>query len=310
MTFQLSVSTLFFLNHNDFWVVGDLHDLTFGEIQKCDWCNWGTIAEVHRLVRSLQRAHGLLSASDICEQRQCENAPNITFPKLVRCRRRMRRGNRAKRPIRQPVVFSVPEQVHPLNPFDLPLSVRLEKALRRRGVHCLGELHALPVHHLLELGNFGSKSAAELNRLIARAAAGEFSTPPAGAAWEPAELVRMLDALVAQLPDRDREILALRLGADDGKTRTLESIGGRFKLTRERVRQVVLLCAERLRRAGSLPLRWHLEQLDVRRRAASRPLSTTLLGQWLPSAARCQFPLAFYVRLIRRVQPGIMNRGR
>ena len=309
LTFQLSVPTLFFLNDNGFWVAGDLHNLTFREIHQCRWCDLRALAEVHRLVRSLQRAHGLWSASDICEQRQCEQASNITFQKMVCRRRRMRRRARTKRLIQRSTVFSVPENVRPLNPFDLPLSVRLEKALRRRGVHCLGQLHATPVRHLRELGNFGARSVGELNRLIERAAAGEFSTPPADAAWAPAELVRTLDVLMAQLPDRNREILALRLGADDDQARTLQSIAKRYQLTRERVRQVVLQGVNQIRKAGSLPLRWHLEQLDDRRRAASRPLSTTMLGQWLPSAARCNFPLVFYVRLIGRVQPGIKNRA-
>ena len=76
MAFQLSVSTLFFLNHHDFWVVGDLHDLTFGEIQKRRWCDLGTIAEVHRLVRSLQRA-----ATACCRLRTSVNSARAIMPR-------------------------------------------------------------------------------------------------------------------------------------------------------------------------------------------------------------------------------------
>ena len=45
-------------------------------------------------------------------------------------------------------------------------------------------------------------------------------------------------ALLAELKPRPAEILRLRFGIDDGKMMTLEQIGRRFKLTRERIRQL------------------------------------------------------------------------
>jgi hypothetical protein len=44
--------------------------------------------------------------------------------------------------------------------------------------------------------------------------------------------------LLAELKPRPAEILRLRFGIDDGKRMTLEQIGRRFKLTRERIRQL------------------------------------------------------------------------
>ncbi|HTL39648.1 MAG TPA: sigma factor-like helix-turn-helix DNA-binding protein [Methylomirabilota bacterium] len=44
--------------------------------------------------------------------------------------------------------------------------------------------------------------------------------------------------LLMELNERDREILTKRFGLDGGEIETLESIGSRFKLTRERVRQI------------------------------------------------------------------------
>jgi len=44
--------------------------------------------------------------------------------------------------------------------------------------------------------------------------------------------------LLAELKPRPAEILRLRFGIDDGKMMTLEQIGRRFKLTRERIRQL------------------------------------------------------------------------
>ncbi|MBA3497663.1 MAG: RNA polymerase sigma factor RpoD/SigA [Gemmatimonadales bacterium] len=47
-----------------------------------------------------------------------------------------------------------------------------------------------------------------------------------------------LDAALAALPARDAKVLRLYFGLDDGKTRTLEEIGGMMGVTRERIRQL------------------------------------------------------------------------
>lgn len=54
---------------------------------------------------------------------------------------------------------------------------------------------------------------------------------------------------LSALPDRERRVLVLRYGLDDAEPRTLEEIGRRLGLTRERVRQIEL---ETLRRLASL----------------------------------------------------------
>lgn len=53
--------------------------------------------------------------------------------------------------------------------------------------------------------------------------------------FDPSALV---ESLLGQLKSRDREIVALRFGLGDGGVETLESIGKRYNLTRERVRQI------------------------------------------------------------------------
>lgn len=44
--------------------------------------------------------------------------------------------------------------------------------------------------------------------------------------------------LLAELKPREAEVLRLRFGIDDGKRLTLQQIGRRYKLTRERIRQI------------------------------------------------------------------------
>jgi RNA polymerase primary sigma factor len=56
-----------------------------------------------------------------------------------------------------------------------------------------------------------------------------------------------LAGALAILPERERRILALRYGLDDGRQRTLEEIGAAFGITRERTRQIESEALRRLR---------------------------------------------------------------
>ncbi len=50
-----------------------------------------------------------------------------------------------------------------------------------------------------------------------------------------------------QLTDRERMVLQLRFGLDDGRARTLEEVGREFKVTRERIRQIEAKALRKLR---------------------------------------------------------------
>ncbi|NQU82584.1 MAG: sigma-70 family RNA polymerase sigma factor [Parcubacteria group bacterium] len=54
------------------------------------------------------------------------------------------------------------------------------------------------------------------------------------------------------LTPRERKILALRFGLDDGVTHTLEEVGKEFSVTRERIRQIQAKALEKLRRVRGL----------------------------------------------------------
>jgi RNA polymerase primary sigma factor len=57
-----------------------------------------------------------------------------------------------------------------------------------------------------------------------------------------------LAAALAALPERDRSVVILRYGLDDAEPKTLEEIGRRLGLTRERVRQIELESLKHLAR--------------------------------------------------------------
>jgi RNA polymerase sigma factor (sigma-70 family) len=56
-----------------------------------------------------------------------------------------------------------------------------------------------------------------------------------------------LRSLLAQLDEREREILSLRFGLSDDRPLTLDEVGRRFNLTRERIRQIEAKALTKLR---------------------------------------------------------------
>ena len=61
-------------------------------------------------------------------------------------------------------------------------------------------------------------------------------------------LILMLQDMVQELEERESTILRYRFGLDGGQERTLEDVGARFGVTRERVRQIQNIALQKLRR--------------------------------------------------------------
>ncbi|NNJ13622.1 sigma-70 family RNA polymerase sigma factor [Chloroflexales bacterium ZM16-3] len=64
---------------------------------------------------------------------------------------------------------------------------------------------------------------------------------------EAALMSAALRAAVATLPERERHLIALRYGLEDGQERTLAEVGEVFGVSRERVRQIEAVALRRLR---------------------------------------------------------------
>jgi RNA polymerase primary sigma factor len=64
------------------------------------------------------------------------------------------------------------------------------------------------------------------------------------------DLTRLLQNLLSCLPIRDADVIALRFGLNGGRPMTLEEIGQKYGVTRERIRQIEAKSLKRLRYAA------------------------------------------------------------
>jgi RNA polymerase primary sigma factor len=72
-----------------------------------------------------------------------------------------------------------------------------------------------------------------------------------------------LENVLATLAPRERDVLRLRFGLDDGRAKTLEEVGAVFQVTRERIRQIEAKGLRKLRQPQrSFALLEHMEQVE------------------------------------------------
>jgi len=93
----------------------------------------------------------------------------------------------------------------------------------------------------------GGEDARELQDTLAQSA-----EPPLDEALLRDTLVRATQRALAELDPREREVMRLRFGIENDEPLTLQQIGDRFHLSRERVRQIEAGAREKLRRSKRL----------------------------------------------------------
>jgi RNA polymerase primary sigma factor len=83
-------------------------------------------------------------------------------------------------------------------------------------------------------------------------------------------LKEQVEAVLDSLTGRERRVLQLRFGLEDGRARTLEEVGKEFNVTRERIRQIEAKALRKLRHPSRSPQAQGLPRVTTRR-AAGEP---------------------------------------
>jgi RNA polymerase primary sigma factor len=153
------------------------------------------------------------------------------------------------RTIRMPV--HIVERLQKMNRAERTLWTQLG---REPTLEEIAEEASLPLHQAHEV-RAAARASTSLDQPVGEQEDAVFGDFVAGDDPLPEEEVEVslrsqaLSAALAALPERERQVLVLRYGLDDAEPKTLEEIGRRLGLTRERVRQIEL---ESLRRLATL----------------------------------------------------------
>jgi RNA polymerase primary sigma factor len=153
------------------------------------------------------------------------------------------------RTIRMPV--HIVERLQKMNRAERTLWTQLG---REPTLEEIAEEASLPIHQAHEV-RAAARASTSLDQPVGEQEDAVFGDFVAGDDPLPEEEVEVslrsqaLSAALSSLPERERQVLVLRYGLHDAEPKTLEEIGRRLGLTRERVRQIEL---ESLRRLASL----------------------------------------------------------
>ncbi len=153
------------------------------------------------------------------------------------------------RTIRMPV--HIVERLQKMNRAERTLWTQLG---REPTLEEIAEEASLPIQQAREV-RAAARAAASLDQPVGEQDDAVFGDFVAGEGPLPEEEVELslrsqaLAEALAALPERERQVLVMRYGLDDAEPKTLEEIGRRLGLTRERVRQIEL---ESLRRLSTL----------------------------------------------------------
>ena len=135
---------------------------------------------------------------------------------------------------------------------QLEAEPQLEPGLRREPtLEEIAEEASLPIQQAREV-RAAARASASLDQPVGETDDAVFGDFVAGDGPLPEEQVELslrsqaLQEALLALPERERHVLVLRYGLADGEPRTLEEIGRRLGLTRERVRQIELDSLKRL----------------------------------------------------------------
>ncbi|MGI8640419.1 MAG: sigma factor-like helix-turn-helix DNA-binding protein [Pyrinomonadaceae bacterium] len=267
----------------------DLHGEFYKEIYLAKNCGRGTILELKDFI-----------ANHLSDDDSQELADFIETKKTAEMKQ-------------QAETLYVPQEVRGLPLAAFPMPKRLANVLCDLNFRLVGDLHGFSVNNLKGIRNCDSHTVSDLKTFIEKVQQGEFKIESSAPqiALTPQELnlaqfVKFIDGFLNELPPRDKDILGLRFGATGEEPLTLEEVGGKYGVTRERIRQIQSENLKRLKlrlgRAGEKLF----EQVSRDCLAVVCPLTPRLLVHWTQKdLTDFSFSPSFYVRLLAEFAPEI-----
>jgi hypothetical protein len=215
-----------------------------------------------------------------------------------------RRRARMVRPIQGKLLIR--QSVRHLRLSELPTTKRLRSVLRAMRVRTLGDLNGRDLGELLKQRHCGVQTISALQGLIQRAIAGEFSHSRVQESTPVAELLRLIEIAIDNLPLADKDLLLRRVGVQGRRPMTLEQLGQQRGITRERVRVIVKKLIDVVRKTFGSRIPRLLELVRKRCLSDVCPLTPELLKQWAPQfRSDLQLSAKAHVRILGALDEGI-----
>ena len=270
--------------------LGDLHGESYKEIYQTKNCGRKTILELRDFITERLSDDDTQELANFIERKK---------PSEIKKR--------------QPETIYIPQEARglPLSSFSLP--TRLGNILSDLDFRLVGDLQGFAYHNFENLENCGSKTISELKEFVENIQQGIFKIEASATQiiLTPQELnlsrlVKFIDNFLSELPPRERDILGLRFGASGNAALTLEEVGGKYGVTRERIRQIQSQLLKKLKNRLGQAGEKLFEQVSRECLAAVCPLTPQLLVYWTKKdAADFIFSPSLYVRLIAEFAPEI-----
>lgn len=199
----------------------------------------------------------------------------------------------------------------------LGLSVRAQNILNKLGIQCVGELAGLSTATLEEQLNCGRKTVNEIHaKLCKYLERGESLDSGLSGNLQHIGTRTFVDKVLSTLPERSRSVVADRFGLWDGIAETLQDIGDKLGLTRERIRQIEAKSLKSLRRQFGPTVRRFVEAKVTEKMKIQEGCQTEdeLLQAFSddcnPSEAALALGILRGLRLPRRLRKGTAQFGR
>lgn len=285
---NLSVRLTTVLNKLNIITIRDFKNYTLCEIQSTKNCGHKTIEELRHLIDNFENE---IWVKQIIEE-------NLTF--LL--------AQNEKEKIR------IDSSVKDISISCLALSVRLTNVLRKLNVDTLGDLEKFSIQNIKQSKNIGKKTVEELRTFLNRIGQASNLETLVGTIIEnlPTELdlndlISFINRFLNGLPEREREIFLYRLGGtSDEKIFTLDEVGEKFALTRERVRQIEGNIIRKLNSRLTGISERALEKIKLASEMAICPVSVRFLIYLTGNNYEIFiYPPNFYLHLLKKLSPEI-----